>query len=127
MKLTIQETQEQPSLHRKQVTARLFFQAETPSRQLVADALSEEIGADRGLVVVDTIRTSFGDTSANVLARVYEDEQFMQDLERANLLEKNKKVEPEPEPEPEPESEEPDEEESSAEEAADEEAEEKDE
>ena len=98
MKLTIQETTEQPTLHRKAITARIFFTDETPSRQDVAEVLATKAGVDRETLVVARIKTNFGESSALVQARSYDDKQFMRDLERDNLLEKNKKVEPEPEP-----------------------------
>lgn len=96
MELTILKETNQPSLQRTAVTARLFFNAATPSRQVVADALAKELGVSRGLVVVDAIYTGFGSTEARVHARVYTDEAVMQRLERDNLLAKNKKQVPEP-------------------------------
>lgn len=105
MKLNIIEQTPQESLKRTTVHARVFADAQSPSRQVVADALAEELSVDRNLVVVHKILPAFGDKSAEIHARVYTDAEVMKTLERENLLEKNKKVEPEPEPEPEVEEE----------------------
>lgn len=117
MELKIINETQQGALKRTTVHARVFSDAQSPSRQDVADALAEEMGADRSMVVVHKILPAFGDKSSEIHARIYTDANVMKELERENLLEKNKKVEPEPEPEPE--AEEP------AEEDAESEAEEK--
>ncbi len=89
MELTILDKQEQRSLQRTAINARIFFTQQTPSRQEVLEALAKELSADKELLVVATIHTSFGDSSAHVHARLYKDKAIMQRLERANLLEKH--------------------------------------
>jgi ribosomal protein S24E len=93
MKLNITHEEKQPSFQRTIITARIFAQGTSPSRQEVADALAEELSAKRDLLLVDQILPAYGDTSATVKARVYTDEEVMRRIERENLIEKNKKVE----------------------------------
>lgn len=89
MKLTIQDKTPQASLAREVVTARLFFEAQTPSRLEVLKALAKELKVDESLVVIASTQTHFGSTSATVHARVYNDAAVMKRLERDNLLAKH--------------------------------------
>lgn len=95
MKLQIIKQTPQETLKRTQVHARVHTGAQSPSRQEVANALAQELNADRSLVIVHKILPAFGDASAQVHARIYSDAEVMNTVERANLVEKNKKVEPE--------------------------------
>jgi|AntRauTorckE6833_2_1112554.scaffolds.fasta_scaffold151838_1 ribosomal protein S24E len=96
MELKIIEQTPQESLKRTTIHARVFADAQSPSRQVIADALAEELDVKRDLVVVHKILPAFGDKSAEIHARVYTDAEVMKTLERENLLEKNKKVEAKP-------------------------------
>lgn len=106
MELKILKEQENTLLKRKDVTARIFFQGATPSRQDIAEELAGQTKTSRDKVIVASIKPAFGETSATVTARLYTDLETMKEVERDNLVEKNKKREPEPEPEPESEAEE---------------------
>lgn len=92
MKIDITQQQEQPSFQRSAIKARLFSQATSPSRQAVADALADKLSVNRELVIIEQILPAYGDTATQVTARVYTDKKIMHELERANLIEKNKPV-----------------------------------
>lgn len=106
MELTIQTRDEKPLLKRTEITARVFFQGETPTRLDIADALAKEAKVDRKLLTVTRIITSFGETSANIEARAYSDKATYETME--SEADRAAMVRPEPEPtEEEPAEEEP--------------------
>ena len=74
MKLKLVEERKQPLLSRKDVVYSVEFEnACTPSKAEVKKALVAETKAKGDLIVLNTIRTQFGSTTANIEAAVYND------------------------------------------------------
>lgn len=89
MKLNITHKEANESLHRTHITATLYSGEATPKRTAIADALAEQLKADRNMVIVDTIQPAFGEPKATITARIYTNAETMSKCERANLIEKN--------------------------------------
>ena len=88
MQLEITDKKEQKLLSRVEVKGIVKFDGSaTPSNDKVKEAIAKNVGKDMKLVVVKNIYTSYGASSADVTAYVYDDEKKLKELE-----EKHKKV-----------------------------------
>ncbi len=99
MNLNIIEEKENKLLSRREIVAKITFEGMTPTRKELQTALAKQLKGDEKLTIINTIRTAFGDTSAEVIATIYSDEAVMKSLERKNLIEKHSGHEPKTEDE----------------------------
>jgi small subunit ribosomal protein S24e len=72
-------------LARREVDFRLRFEGPTPSRMQVIGKLAAGLNVNEKLLVLDTMKTSFGKTELTGMARVYDTEEQKSKTERAYL------------------------------------------
>lgn len=80
MDLTINK-EENEILDRTEIIGEVSFTGSTPSEAKVREALSEETGSDKKLIVIRSINNEFGKTEASLEARVYNDAEQLEELE----------------------------------------------
>ena len=92
--LKITEKNEQKLLSRIEVQAILGFTgSSTPSNEDVKNAIAKEVGKDAKLVVIQHIYTNYGDTSAKVIAHVYDNDKKLDEIENTHKKSKKKEGE----------------------------------
>jgi small subunit ribosomal protein S24e len=89
MEIQIVKKEEKPLLQRIEVTARIAFEGPTPGKKQVVSAVAKATGARQETIIVRSIKTSYGDRSALVLANVYADRPALERLERQSMVKKN--------------------------------------
>lgn len=94
MDITIKTQNENQLLSRNEIVAKVNFEGSTPKRKDVQAELAKKAKVDSNLLIVKKIDTSFGETSAQVTAFAYTNEDVMIKTERKNLVEKHAGHEP---------------------------------
>lgn len=90
MDLTIIDEDENPMLHRTDVTFRLQHEEATPERLSVRDSLAAMLNKDASEVVIRSLDTKFGMRETIGKAKVYETSEHAQEIEQEYMLERNK-------------------------------------
>jgi len=90
MEITIVDEDENPMLHRRDVTFELVHEDATPERLSVRDSLAAKLNKDSKEVVVRNLDTKFGMRKTIGTARVYDSPQHAQDIEQNYMLNRNK-------------------------------------
>jgi SSU ribosomal protein S24E len=90
MDITIVDEDENPMLHRRDVTFELVHEDATPERLSVRDSLAAKLNKDSKEVVVRNLDTKFGMRKTIGTARVYDSPQHAQDIEQNYMLNRNK-------------------------------------
>src|SRR6056297_2371391 len=90
MDVDIIEEDENPMLHRTDVTFELTHDDATPSRLQVRDSLAAKLNKDANEVVVRNLDTKFGMRKTVGAAKVYESAEAATDVEQDHMLERNK-------------------------------------
>jgi len=90
MNIEIIDEQENPMLHRTDVTFRVIHEEATPERLSVRDSLAAKLGKDAEEVVIRELNTKFGMRTTIGEAKVYDDQAFASEIERAYVLDRNK-------------------------------------
>ncbi|WP_290813042.1 30S ribosomal protein S24e [Halovivax sp.] len=104
MEIDVISEEENPMLHRTDVTFELIHDEATPSRLQVRDSLAAKLNKDADEVVVRQLDTKFGMRKTVGNAKVYETADDAADVEQDYMLERNKiGVEAEDDAEAEPE------------------------
>jgi len=100
MKININETKENPLLHRKEIRMTLEEFKETPNKKDVISELAKTTNADEKLIVVKEIRQEYGMNRAYCYAKVYENEDYKNTYERVKKSKESaEKKEEAPKPE----------------------------
>jgi ribosomal protein S24E len=86
-KITKDETK--PLLKRREVCARLGYDARTPSRNDVRKELAKKLNAKEELVLIKKITPQAGTQAANIEADVYDDEATMNAVELGHVLKRH--------------------------------------
>jgi small subunit ribosomal protein S24e len=73
-------------LNRREISFTLTFEGATPSRKSMREKLAALLNKDEGLLVLDSLKTSFGKMEITGMARIYDDEESKQATEREYLL-----------------------------------------
>jgi ribosomal protein S24E len=81
MDFTITKEEKKPLMHRRDVSARISYEASTPSRMDIRKAAAEHLKAKEETVLITKILPEVGSPSANVELRIYDNEQVMKDIE----------------------------------------------
>jgi small subunit ribosomal protein S24e len=89
MDIHVVSKEARPLLKRTEVEARIAFQGATPTKKQVVEAVAKATGAKHDLVIVRKITTNFGDQSAAVSARIYDDKKSLETLELKATLKKH--------------------------------------
>lgn len=90
MDIRIIEEEENPLLHRTDVTFEVTHEEATPSRLSVRDSLAATLNKDAAEVVVHELDTKFGMRTTRGYAKVYDTPEIAQDVEQGHMLERNK-------------------------------------
>jgi len=90
MDVEIIDEDENPMLHRTDVTFRITHDDATPERLSVRDSLAAKLNKDAGEVVVRNLDTKFGMRKTIGQAKVYETSDHAKDVEQDHMLERNK-------------------------------------
>ena len=90
MDIAIVDEDENPMLHRRDVTFELVHEEATPERLSVRDSLAAKLNKDSKEVVVRNLDTKFGMRKTIGTARVYDSPEYAQDIEQDYVLRRNK-------------------------------------
>ena len=90
MEIDIVSEEENPMLHRTDVTFELTHEDATPERLQVRDSLAAKLNKDADEVVVRKLDTKFGMRKTVGQAKVYETADRARDVEQDHMLERNK-------------------------------------
>ncbi|MFB6354298.1 MAG: 30S ribosomal protein S24e [Halobacteriales archaeon] len=90
MEITVVDEEENPMLHRTDVTFRVSHVEATPDRLAVRDSLAARLNKDADEVVIRKLDTKFGMRTTYGEAKVYESPAFAKDVEQDHMLERNK-------------------------------------
>ena len=77
-------------LKRRELSFTLGYTGSTPSRSEVMGKVSAILNLDEKKVVLDSVKTRFGERKMLGIARVYDDEAMMKKTERPYLMERGK-------------------------------------
>ncbi|MDN7025054.1 30S ribosomal protein S24e [Methanoculleus sp. FWC-SCC1] len=80
-------------LNRREVAFTLTFEGATPSRQNIQSKIAALLNQKEDLVVLDSLKTSFGKMEVTGVARIYDDEESKQRTEREYLVKRGKAAE----------------------------------
>ena len=81
MDFNVTKEEQRPLLHRKDVSARIAYEAVTPSRADIRKAAAEKLKAKEELVLVTKVIPEVGSPSASVELRVYDNAEEMKKIE----------------------------------------------
>jgi len=90
MDVAILSEEENPMLHRTDVTFEVVHDEATPSRLSVRDSLAAKLNKDSDEVVIRKLDTKFGMRKTVGYAKVYESPEFAADVEQDHMLSRNK-------------------------------------
>lgn len=90
MDIKIVSEEENPMLHRTDVTFEITHEEATPERLSVRDSLAAKLNKDAEEVVIREMNTKFGMRTTVGYAKVYESPDFARDVEQDHMLERNK-------------------------------------
>jgi small subunit ribosomal protein S24e len=89
MDVEILSEEDNPMLHRTDVTFEVVHDEATPSRLSVRDSLAAKLNKDSDEVVVRELDTKFGMRKTVGYAKVYESAKDAQDVEQDHMLDRN--------------------------------------
>jgi ribosomal protein S24E len=98
MDFNILKETKKPLLHRRDVSARIAYEAQTPSRKDIQKVASEKLKSKEELVLITKVIPENGSPSAHVEIRVYDNDKAMKEIEhnftlvRHSLAEKKQKA-----------------------------------
>ena len=92
MEVDIISEDENPMLHRTDVTFELVHEDATPSRLQVRDSLAAKLNKDADEVVIRKLDTKFGMRKTVGYAKVYETSAHATEVEQDHMLDRNKIV-----------------------------------
>lgn len=86
--ISILMDKENQLLNRREIRFKVIHN-QTPSRREIRDKLSAELGLDRDLTVVESMKTAFGKGETVGFAKAYESENRMKEIESKHVLKRN--------------------------------------
>jgi small subunit ribosomal protein S24e len=100
MDININEQIENPLLNRTEVRFECTYQGEsTPKILDVKNRLVALLNVDKNLLVVDSVKPSYGEGKAVGYAKLYDSEENLSKIETKHVISKNKELEKESEEE----------------------------
>ena len=97
MEIKIIEEKENPLLNRTEIRFECDYEGEgTPKILDVKHKLVAIVNASKELLVVDSMKPSYGDTTAVWLAKVYDSVEKLNEIETKSVIAKNEEPEEEP-------------------------------
>jgi len=94
MELTINKTNENLYLSRKEVYGKVTFQGATPAQKQLADALAQKLGVKADTIFVQHLHTAFGSQSGTYEVHVYSSKEQLDKVVRLGKKAKEKLAKP---------------------------------
>ncbi len=88
MKLTINKKYEEPLLSREKILATASFENAVPARNDVLNEIASKAGAKAEVVLVSSIKPSFGSKKAEIVAYVYKSKEALTSAVPAKIIKK---------------------------------------
>jgi ribosomal protein S24E len=89
MDFKITKDEKKPLLNRRELSARLGYEARTPSRNDIRKELAKKLNVKEELVVVKRITPEFGARAAKLEIDVYDDEKAMNSIEPGYMIKRH--------------------------------------
>lgn len=90
MDIRVIDEDENPLLHRTDVTFEVIHEEATPSRLSVRDSLAATLNKNADEVVIHELDTKFGMRTTRGYAKVYETPEVAREVESRHMLQRNK-------------------------------------
>ena len=93
MELEITEQNDNPLLNRQEIKVVIKHnESSTPRRNQVIKNISEQLKANRELVIIDHLKNSYGKTETHGYAKIYSDKESLSKIETKPSLERHKDI-----------------------------------
>ena len=93
MELEITEQNDNPLLNRQEIKVVIKHnESSTPRRNQVIKSISEQLKANRELVIIDHLKNSYGKTETHGYAKIYSDKESLSKIETKPSLERHKDI-----------------------------------
>ena len=93
MELEIIEQNDNPLLNRQEIKVVIKHnESSTPRRNQVIKNISEQLRANRELVIIDHLKNSYGKTETHGYAKIYSDKESLSKIETKPSLERHKDI-----------------------------------
>lgn len=91
MKIKILEKKDEPLLRRQNIKIEVEFEKEIPSRLLIREHVAKALKVDQEMLIVDSIKSSFGSLKANVTSHFYLDKVLMDKIVKKHVKKRHSK------------------------------------
>ena len=93
MELEIIEQNDNPLLNRQEIKVVIkHSESSTPRRNQVIKNISEELKANRELVIIDHLKNAYGKTETHGYAKIYSDKESLSKIETKPSMERHKDI-----------------------------------
>lgn len=89
MDIHIDKDEHRPLLHRREIKATIDFEGATPKREEVKKEMAQKLKVKEELLLINRIYNANGDSRADVIVHVYEDEKVLKETEYEFTLKKH--------------------------------------
>lgn len=89
MEIYIDKDEHKPLLHRREIAATIDFEGATPKREEVRKEMAQKLKVKEELLLINRIYNANGDSGADVIVHVYEDEKALKGAEYEFTLKKH--------------------------------------
>ena len=93
MELEITEQNDKPLLNRQEIKVVIKHnESSTPRRNQVIKNISEQLKANRELVIIDHLKNAYGKTETHGYAKIYSDKESLSKIETKPSMERHKDI-----------------------------------
>ena len=93
MELEITEQNDNPLLNRQEIKVVIKHnESSTPRRNQVIKKISEQLKANRELVIIDHLKNTYGKTETHGYAKIYSDKESLSKIETKPSMERHKDI-----------------------------------
>ena len=93
MELEITEQNDNPLLNRQEIKVVIKHnESSTPRRNQVIKKISEQLKANRELVIIDHLKNAYGKTETHGYAKIYSDKESLSKIETKPSMERHKDI-----------------------------------
>ena len=93
MELEITERNDNPLLNRQEIKVVIKHnESSTPRRNQVIKNISEQLEANRELVIIDYLKNAYGKTETHGYAKIYSDKESLSKIETKPSMERHKDI-----------------------------------
>ena len=94
MELEITEQNDNPLLNRQEIKVVIKHnESSTPRRNQVIKNISEQLKANRELVIIDHLKNAYGKTETHGYAKIYSDKESLSKIETKPSMDRHKDIE----------------------------------